>query len=293
MAEELLVWLNGELVPKSQAKVSVFDHGFLYGDGVFEGIRAYNGKVFMLDEHLDRLYDSAKSIWLTIPLTKEQMRDAILQTLRANKLRDAYIRVVVSRGEGDLGLDPRKCPKPNIVIITDRIELFPEELYERGIEMVTVSVRRNSPQALNPNIKSLNYLNNILAKIEAINAGKPEGLMLTLDGYVAEGTGENIFIVKRGELFTPPAYMGILKGITRQVVMKLAQEGGIPVHEAVLTLHDVYIADECFLTGTGAEIIPVVKLDGRVIGDGVPGPITKTLIQKFRQYTQQVGVPIE
>jgi branched-chain amino acid aminotransferase len=293
MAEELLVWLNGELVPKSQAKVSVFDHGFLYGDGVFEGIRAYNGKVFMLDEHLDRLYDSAKSIWLTIPLTKEQMRDAILQTLRANKLRDAYIRVVVSRGEGDLGLDPRKCPKPNIVIITDRIELFPEELYERGIEMVTVSVRRNSPQALNPNIKSLNYLNNILAKIEAINAGKPEGLMLTLDGYVAEGTGENIFIVKRGELFTPPAYMGILKGITRQVVMKLAQEEGIPVHEAVLTLHDVYIADECFLTGTGAEIIPVVKLDGRVIGDGVPGPITKTLIQKFRQYTQQVGVPIE
>jgi branched-chain amino acid aminotransferase len=221
------------------------------------------------------------------------MRDAILQTLRANKLRDAYIRVVVSRGEGDLGLDPRKCPKPNIVIITDRIELFPEELYERGIEMVTVSVRRNSPQALNPNIKSLNYLNNILAKIEAINAGKPEGLMLTLDGYVAEGTGENIFIVKRGELFTPPAYMGILKGITRQVVMKLAQEEGIPVHEAVLTLHDVYIADECFLTGTGAEIIPVVKLDGRVIGDGVPGPITKTLIQKFRQYTQQVGVPIE
>jgi branched-chain amino acid aminotransferase len=293
MAEELLVWLNGELVPKSQAKVSVFDHGFLYGDGVFEGIRAYNGKVFMLDEHLDRLYDSAKSIWLTIPLTKEQMRDAILQTLRANKLRDAYIRVVVSRGEGDLGLDPRKCPKPNIVIITDRIELFPEELYERGIEMVTVSVRRNSPQALNPNIKSLNYLNNILAKIEAINAGKPEGLMLTLDGYVAEGTGENIFIVKRGELFTPPAYMGILKGITRQVVMKLAKEEGIPVHEAVLTLHDVYIADECFLTGTGAEIIPVVKLDGRVIGDGVPGPITKTLIQKFRQYTQQVGVPIE
>lgn len=293
MAEELLVWLNGELVPKSQAKVSVFDHGFLYGDGVFEGIRAYNGKVFMLDEHLDRLYDSAKSIWLTIPLTKEQLKEAILQTLRANKLKDAYIRVVVSRGEGDLGLDPRKCPKPNIVIITDKIELFPEELYERGIEMVTVSVRRNSPQALNPNIKSLNYLNNILAKIEAINAGKPEGLMLTLDGYVAEGTGENIFIVKRGELFTPPAYMGILKGITRQVVMQLAKEEGIPVHEVVLTLHDVYTADECFITGTAAEIVPVVKLDGRVIGDGVPGPITKTLIQKFRQYTQQVGVPIE
>ncbi|MFA0753844.1 MAG: hypothetical protein IMHGJWDQ_001667 [Candidatus Fervidibacter sp.] len=293
MADELLVWLNGELVPKSQAKVSVYDHGFLYGDGVFEGIRAYNGKVFMLDEHLDRLYESAKSIWLTIPLTKEELRAAILQTLQANKLRDAYIRVVISRGEGDLGLDPRKCPKPNVVIITDRIELFPNELYERGIEMVTVSVRRNSPQALNPNIKSLNYLNNILAKIEAINAGKPEGLMLTLDGYVAEGTGENIFIVKGRTLLTPPAYMGILKGITRQVVIQLAQEIGISVYEAVLTLHDVYTADECFLTGTGAEIVPVVKLDGRTIGDGKPGPITRQLIQRFRIYTKQVGTPIE
>jgi len=293
MADELLVWLNGELVPKSQAKVSVYDHGFLYGDGVFEGIRAYNGKVFMLDEHLDRLYESAKSIWLTIPLTKEELRAAILQTLRENKLRDAYIRVVISRGEGDLGLDPRKCPKPNVVIITDRIELFPNELYERGIEMVTVSVRRNSPQALNPNIKSLNYLNNILAKIEAINAGKPEGLMLTLDGYVAEGTGENIFIVKGRTLLTPPAYMGILKGITRQVVIQLAQEIGISVYEAVLTLHDVYTADECFLTGTGAEIVPVVKLDGRTIGDGKPGPITRQLIQRFRIYTKQVGTPIE
>lgn len=247
----------------------------------------------MLDEHLDRLYESAKSIWLTIPIDKEQMKEAILQTLRNNKLRDAYIRVVVSRGEGDLGLDPRKCPKPNVIIITDRIELFPNELYERGIEMVTVSVRRNSPQALNPNIKSLNYLNNILAKIEAINAGKPEGLMLTIDGYVAEGTGENIFVIKRGELFTPPAYMGILKGITRQVVMNLAREMGYPVWETVLTLHDVYTADECFITGTAAEIVPVVKLDGRTIGEGVPGPITKALIQKFRAYTQQVGVPIE
>lgn len=293
MSTELLVWINGELVPKSQAKVSVFDHGFLYGDGVFEGIRSYDGKVFMLDEHLDRLYESAKSIWLNIPLTKEQMKEAILQTLRANKLRDAYIRVVVSRGEGDLGLDPRKCHKPNVIIITDRIELFPSELYERGIEMVTVSVRRNSPQALNPNIKSLNYLNNILAKIEAINAGKPEGLMLTLDGYVAEGTGENIFIVKGGKLLTPPAHMGILKGITRQVVMKLAQEMGFTVKEEVLTLHDVYTADECFITGTAAEIVPVVKLDGRTIGEGAPGPITKALIQKFRAYTRQVGVPID
>ncbi|MCS7264633.1 MAG: branched-chain-amino-acid transaminase [Armatimonadetes bacterium] len=293
MSSELLVWLNGELVSKSQAKVSVFDHGFLYGDGVFEGIRAYNGKVFMLDEHIDRLYDSAKSIWLNIPMTKEEMKAAILQTLKVNGLRDAYIRVVVSRGEGDLGLDPRKCLKPNVVIITDKIELFPNELYERGIEMVTVSVRRNSPQALNPNIKSLNYLNNILAKIEAINAGKPEGLMLTLDGYVAEGTGENIFIVKRHELFTPPAYMGILKGITRKVVMDLSREIGYLVHEVVLTLHDVYTADECFITGTAAEIVPVVKVDGRVIGNGVPGSVTKALIQKFREYTQKFGVPID
>lgn len=293
MSLEILVWLNGDLVPKSQAKISVFDHGFLYGDGVFEGIRAYNGKVFMLDEHIDRLYESAKSIWLTIPMTKEQMKEAILQTLRANKLRDAYIRVVVSRGEGDLGLDPRKCLKPNVIIITDKIELFPSELYERGIEMVTVSVRRNSPQALNPNIKSLNYLNNILAKIEAINSGKPEGLMLTLDGYVAEGTGENIFIAKRGELFTPPAYMGILKGITRQVVINLACKMGYSVYENVLTLHDVYTADECFITGTAAEIVPVVKLDGRTIGEGLPGPITKALIHKFREYVREVGVPIE
>lgn len=293
MSSELLVWINGELVPKSQAKVSVFDHGFLYGDGVFEGIRAYNGKVFMLDEHIDRLYESAKSIWLVIPLEKEQMKKAILQTLKVNGLLNAYIRVVVSRGEGDLGLDPRKCLKPNIVIITDKIELFPDELYERGIEIVTVSVRRNSPQALNPNLKSLNYLNNILAKIEAINAGKPEGLMLTLDGYVAEGTGENIFIVKRKELFTPPAYMGILKGITRQVVIELAKEMRYPTNETVLTLHDVYNADECFLTGTGAEIVPVVKVDGRIIGDGFPGTVTKSLIQRFRVYTQQVGVPIE
>lgn len=293
MPEELLVWLNGELVPKSQAKVSVFDHGFLYGDGVFEGIRAYNGRVFMLDEHLDRLYESAKSIWLTIPMTKEEMKDVILKTLKANGLKDAYIRVVVSRGEGDLGLDPRKCSKPNVVVITDKIELFPEEFYERGIEMVTVSVRRNSPQALNPNIKSLNYLNNILAKIEAINAGKLEGLMLTIDGYVAEGTGENIFIVKKGVILTPPAHMGILKGITRRVVINLACESGIPVREEVLTLHDVYTADECFITGTAAEIMPVVKLDGRTIGDGVPGPITKALIEKFHQYTQQTGEPIE
>lgn len=290
--KELLVWLNGELMPKSQAKVSVYDHGFLYGDGVFEGIRAYNGLVFMLDEHLDRLYEGAKAIWLTVPMTKDQIREAILHTLRMNELRDAYIRVIVSRGEGDLGLDPRKCNRPNVVIITDRIELFPNELYERGIEMVTVSVRRNVPQALNPNIKSLNYLNNILAKIETINAGKEEGLMLTVDGYVAEGTAENIFIVKKGELFTPPPYMGILIGITRGVVIKLAKEIGIVTHESVLTLHNVYTADECFLTGTGAEIMPVVKVDRRVIGDGTVGFITRKLIQQFRAFTQKTGVPI-
>ncbi|MCS7224682.1 MAG: branched-chain-amino-acid transaminase [Armatimonadetes bacterium] len=291
--QELKVWINGQLVTRSEAKVSVYDHGFLYGDGVFEGIRAYEGKVFMLEEHLERLYESARSIWLTIPYRKEELKSAILGTLRENGLRSAYIRVVVSRGEGDLGLDPRKCPKPNVIIITDHIELFPSEFYERGIELMTVSVRRHSPQSLNPNIKSLNYLNNILAKIEAIQGGKMEGLMLTLDGYVAEGTGENIFIVSRGILKTPPSYMGILKGITREVVIHLAAQMGMTVEETILTLHDVYTAQECFLTGTGAEIMPVVKIDGRVIGTGEVGPVTRRLLEAFRRYTKEAGVSID
>ncbi len=291
--DELAVWINGRLVPKSEAKVSVYDHGFLYGDGVFEGIRAYDGKVFMLREHLDRLYESARSIWLTIPYEKEEMRQAIKRTLKDNGLRDAYIRVVVSRGEGDLGLDPRKCPRPNVIIITDRIELFPSEFYEKGIELMTVSVRRSSPQVLNPNIKSLNYLNNILAKIEAIEGGKMEGLMLTWDGYVAEGTGENIFLVIDGRLKTPPVHMGILKGITRRVVLRLGREMGLETEEVPLTLHDVYTAQECFLTGTGAEIMPVVKVDGRVIGAGEVGPVTRRLLGRFRDFVREIGEPID
>ncbi|HID05653.1 MAG TPA: branched-chain-amino-acid transaminase [Armatimonadetes bacterium] len=292
VADELKVYVDGELLPKSQAKISVFDHGLLYGDGVFEGIRAYNGRVFRLDEHLERLYESAHSIWLEIPLSKDELRDAILNTLRVNELRDAYIRVVITRGVGDLGLDPWKCSKPSVIIITDRIQLFPKELYERGIEAVTVCTRRNSPQVINPAIKSLNYLNNILAKIEAKVAGKAEAIMLTLDGYVAEGSGENIFIVKNGDLFTPAPHMGILRGITRAAVIELACEHGITVHETALTIHDLYVADECFFTGTGAEIVPVVRVDERTIGSGKPGPITRKLIRAFRELTQREGIPI-
>ncbi|MFA4028622.1 MAG: hypothetical protein GDYSWBUE_000638 [Candidatus Fervidibacterota bacterium] len=290
--EEPLVYINGELVPKSDAKISVFDHGLLYGDGVFEGIRVYGGKVFRLDEHIDRLYESAHCIWLKIPMTKEEMRQAILQTVRANRLTDAYIRVVVTRGVGDLGLDPWKCSNPSIIIIADRIELFPSQLYENGIEAVIVSTRRNSPQALNPAIKSLNYLNNILAKIEAKSAGKQEAIMLTIDGYVAEGSGENIFIVKNGCLHTPPVYMGILRGITRGVVLELACKLNIPAYETVLTPRDLYTADECFLTGTGAEIVPIVAIDERTINGGKPGPITRQLMRAFRELTMTEGTPV-
>ncbi|MCS7254722.1 MAG: branched-chain-amino-acid transaminase [Armatimonadota bacterium] len=289
---ELLIYINGALVPKSEAKISVFDHGLLYGDGVFEGIRAYGGKVFRLEEHIDRLYESAHCIWLKIPMTKEEMQQAILQTLRANCFKDAYIRVVVTRGVGDLGLDPWRCSNPSVIIIADRIEVFPSEFYERGIEAIIVSTRRNSPQALNPAIKSLNYLNNIFAKIEAKVAGKQEAIMLTIDGYVAEGSGENIFIVKNGCLHTPPAYMGILRGITRGVVMELACRFNIPAYETVLTARDLYTADECFLTGTGAEIVPIVAIDGRPIGDGKPGRITRQLMEAFRELTLNEGTPI-
>jgi branched-chain amino acid aminotransferase len=289
---ELFVYINGEFTPKSQAKISVFDHGLLYGDGVFEGIRAYGGKVFKLDEHLDRLYESAHCIWLNIPISKDEMRQAILETLRKNNLKDAYIRVVVTRGVGDLGLEPWKCSNPTVIIITDRIELFPQEMYEKGITAITVSTRRNSHQVLNPAIKSLNYLNNILAKMEAKLAGKQEAIMLTIDGYVAEGSGENIFIVKKQCLYTPPVHMGILRGITRGVILELAKRLGIQAYEAVLTSIDLYVADECFMTGTGVEIVPVVEIDGHKIGDGKPGPITKMLMEEFRKLTAQDGTPI-
>ncbi|WP_347243671.1 branched-chain-amino-acid transaminase [Thermogutta sp.] len=282
----LKVYINGEYYDKEDAKISVYDHGLLYGDGVFEGIRSYGGKVFRLKEHLDRLWDSAKAIWLTIPMTKEEMARAIEETLRINGIEDGYIRVVVTRGVGTLGLDPNRCSNPQVIIITDHISLYPKELYEKGLEIVTVSTVRNHPAALSPRIKSLNYLNNILAKIEGLQAGCIEALMLNHKGEVAECTGDNIFLVRRGELFTPPREAGILEGITRAAVIELAQEAGLKVHEVPLTKHDVYIADECFLTGTAAEIVPVVKVDSRPIGDGKPGPITRDLMERFHRLTR-------
>ncbi|MDI6785420.1 MAG: branched-chain-amino-acid transaminase [bacterium] len=287
-----LVYLDGKLVPAEDAKISIFDHGLLYGDGIFEGIRSYNGRVFKLNEHLKRLYDSAKAITLTIPLSIEELREAVLLTLRSNKLRDAYIRLVVTRGKGDLGLDPKNCPKPSIFIITDKIKLYPEEFYKNGLEIVTVVTRRNIPEAINPCIKSLNYLNNILAKIEASNAGSLEAVMLNSDGFVTECTGENIFIVKDGHLYTPPTWVGALKGITRKAVIDLALNFKISFSEEVLTRYDLYTADEMFLTGTAAEIVPIVKVDGRVIGDGKPGKITTTLRAAFIELTQNEGVLI-
>jgi len=286
------VYVNGEFFPKEEAKISVFDHGFLYGDGVFEGIRAYDGRVFKLKEHIDRLYDGARGIMLDIPLTKEEMMEVVLETLRRNQLRDAYIRLVVSRGTGDLGLDPRKCQKPTIICIADKIVLYPEKLYVEGLEIITAATRRNRPEGVNAQMKSLNYLNNIMAKIEANLAGAPEALMLNTEDYVAECTGDNIFIVKKGVIITPPPYVGILVGITRNAIIDLAQKMGIPVEEKVFTRYEVFTADECFLSGTAAEAIPVVKVDGRPIGDGKPGPITKKIIEAFKELTKTEGVEI-
>ncbi|EEG76911.1 branched-chain-amino-acid transaminase [Dethiobacter alkaliphilus] len=287
-----IIYLNGKYVPEQEAKVSVFDHGFLYGDGVFEGIRAYKGKVFKLEEHMARLYESAKSIMLDIPESYEEMTEATLETIRQNNLEDAYIRIVVSRGTGDLGLDPRKCPKATTVIIASSITLFPEELYEQGLEVITVATRRNVPDALDPQIKSLNYLNNILVKIEANRAGVMEAIMLNGQGYVAEGTGDNVFIVKRGKILTPPSYVGALCGITRQVIIDLAAEAGYLLEERPFTRHELYVADECFLTGTAAEVIPVIGVDGRQIGSGTPGPVTRDLVARFRELAGTTGTDI-
>ena len=281
----MIIYLNGEFVEKEQAKISIFDHGLLYGDGVFEGIRSYSGRVFKFQEHMDRLYDSARAIMLEIPLTKEAFKNAILETLKRNNLKDVYIRVVVTRGVGDLGLDPRKCPKPFVFIIADKIVLYADKFYKEGLDVVTVSVRRNIPEAVNPRIKSLNYLNNILAKIEANAAGVLEAIMLDKDGYVAECTGDNIFIIKNGKLITPPLYIGVLDGITRETVIEIAGKMKIPAEEKTFTRYDIYTADECFLTGTAAEIIPVVKVDSRKIGDGTPGKITLKLIESFKRIT--------
>jgi len=285
------IYINGKFYDKENAKISVFDHGLLYGDGVFEGIRSYNRRVFKLKEHIDRLFESSQSIMLKIPLTKEQLIRAVVQTIKANKLDNAYIRLVVTRGEGDLGLDPRKCYKGStVIIIADRIALYPEKLYREGLTIVTVPTVRNLPEALNPQIKSLNYLNNILAKIEAGNAGCDEAIMLDSLGYVAECTGDNIFVAKNGHLYTPPQCMGTLRGITRDSVLEIARKNKIPAHEHVITRHEVYISDECFLTGTAAEIIPVVKVDGRVIGAGKPGKLTLSLMKKFKELTRKQGV---
>ena len=285
------IYINGKFYEKSEARISVFDHGLLYGDGVFEGIRSYSRLVFKLKEHIDRLFESAQSIMLKIPLTRAEMIKAVISTLKENKLTDAYIRLVVTRGEGDLGLDPRKCiGKATTIIIADKIALYPEKFYKKGLEIITVPTIRNLTEALNPQIKSLNYLNNILAKIEATNMGYEEAIMLDSLGYVAECTGVNIFIVKSRHLYTPPQCMGTLRGITRDSVLEISRRDKVQVHEHVLTRHEVYISDECFLTGTAAEIIPVVKVDGRVIGDGKPGKITLNLMKKFKELTKKEGV---
>ncbi|MHC4249247.1 MAG: branched-chain-amino-acid transaminase [Planctomycetota bacterium] len=279
----LKIYIDGKIVDESEAKVSVFDHGFLYGDGIFEGMRAYAGKVFKLGEHLERLYRSAKAIALEVPMSREELAAATEKTMQANQLRDAYIRLVVSRGAGDLGLDPRKCPKPTVIIITASIELYPEDLYEKGLEIITGSTRRINPASLNPRVKSCNYLNNILAKIEGIRAGVMEVLMLNDQGRVAECTGDNVFRVAGGMIETPPPDAGILEGVTRNAVMELAREAGLAVRERDLTLYDLYCSEEVFLTGTAAEIIAVTKIDGRAIGSGKPGPVTADLRARFRK----------
>ena len=286
------IYVDGSLYSKDDAKISVFDHGFLYGDGVFEGIRVYDGNVFRLKEHIDRLYRSAKTIALEIPLGPDEMTRAVLETVAANEKRNAYIRLVVSRGPGDLGIDPANCSRATVVIIVDSIRLFPAELYERGVAIITASVRRVPIQSLDPRIKSLNYLNNILAKIEARRAGVLEAVMLNLEGRVAECTADNIFVVSGGRLSTPSLMDGALGGITREVVLDLAREADIPAGEAALGMHDLYNADEVFVTGTGAEIMPVVSVDGRIVGDGRPGGTTLRLHDAFRQVRVRDGIKV-
>jgi branched-chain amino acid aminotransferase len=280
------VYVNGSLIPAEEARISVFDHGLLYGDGVFEGLRIYGGRVFRLEEHISRLYESAKAIWLTIPLAHDAMCRAVNETVRANGLSEGYVRLIVTRGVGTLGLDANLCEDPQVIIIADTIALYPRELYTSGLEIITASTVRNHPAALNPRIKSLNYLNNILAKIEGLKAGCIEVLMLNHKGEVSECTGDNIFVVKGGALFTPPIDAGILAGVTRKAVIELAGAAGITVHEVPLTKHDVYVADECFLTGTAAEVIAVVKIDSRTIGSGRPGPVTIDLERRFKELTR-------
>ncbi|MFA5645882.1 MAG: branched-chain-amino-acid transaminase [Candidatus Ratteibacteria bacterium] len=285
----LIIYLDGNFVEEKDAKISVFDHGLLYGDGVFEGIRSYGGKIFRMEEHIQRLYRSAHALMLDIPMSQKEMMEVVAETVRVNSLQDAYIRAVVTRGIGDLGLDPMKCKTPTVFVIASKITLYPEELYEKGLTIQTVATRRNSPESLNPSIKSLNYLNNILAKIEANNTGGMEGLILNSEGYVVECTADNIFLVNEGTLLTPPISSGALEGITRGAVLEAAEFLGIPCAEPLLTRYNVYNAQECFLTGTAAEMIPVVKVDGRSIGSGEPGPITIQLRERFKEMTRTGG----
>jgi branched-chain amino acid aminotransferase len=286
------IYIDGKYFDERTAKVSVFDHGLLYGDGIFEGIRAYNGRVFKLREHIDRLFLSAKAILLQIPMSHAEMMDAVVDTCRRNKVRNGYIRLVVTRGVGTLGLNPNRCKNPSVIIIAGKIQLYPEEYYKKGMEIITVPTVRNLHSALNPAIKSLNYLNNILAKIEANNSGCEEAIMLNAEGFVSECTGDNLFIVREGQLLTPPLSAGALYGITRRVVMEIAAESGMKVSEPNLTRYDLFSAEECFLTGTGAEVIPVVKIDGRVIGSGKPGPVTQRLVEQYHALTKVSGEPI-
>ena len=286
------IFIDGKYYDERNAKISVFDHGLLYGDGIFEGIRAYHCRVFKLKEHIDRLFYSAKAILLEIPMSSAQITRAVVEVCRENKIRDGYIRLVVTRGVGTLGLNPNRCKKPSVIIIADKIQIYPPELYQRGMDIVTVATTRNLHSALNPAIKSLNYLNNILAKIEANNGGCEEAVMLNAEGFVAECTGDNLFIVKNGALLTPPLSAGALYGITRLTVMELAEESGLKVSEPNLTRYDLFSADECFLTGTGAEIVPVVKIDGRVIGTGKPGRVTRRLEDEYDALTKVSGEPI-
>lgn len=287
----MIIYIDGRFVPREEARLSVFDHGFLYGDGVFEGIRAYNGRVFRLREHLDRLYDSARAIDLAIPVTKEEMTGIILETLRKNKLKNGYIRPIVTRGVGDLGLDPRKCPKPSIFVIAVEWGAMYGDLYEKGLKAITVSVRRNPAEALPPNVKSLNYLNNILGKIEANYKGGDEAIFFDTNGYLSEGSGDNIFVVKNGAIYTPPT-LNNLRGITRAVVIELACSLGISLFEQDLGYYDLYAADEVFVTGTAAEVAPIVLIDGRAIGSGKPGPVTRQLMVSFRSVTETEGTPV-
>ncbi len=287
------IFLGDKLVDEKDAVVSVFDHGLLYGDGVFEGIRAYNGRVFLLDEHIDRLYDSAKAIALNIPMTKEEMSQAVVDTCKANDIADGYIRLVVTRGKGTLGLNPYLCKKAEVIIIAAKIQLYPQELYENGLKIVTVGTIRNHPEAINPRIKSLNYLNNVMAKIEAINAGCMECLMLNHKGEVAEASGDNVFAIKDGIITTPPSTCGALEGLTRNKVMEIARAAGYEVREAPMARYDLYVADEVFLTGTAAEIISVVDIDKREIGDGKPGEVTAKLAELYHECACSEGTPIE